>query len=151
MGGLVASMNLPRIAQTLDYTCGAACFESMFQYYKGFSLGEMYFANELETLKLGYTPPVNIVTLAKNHGFSCDMMEGAIIPDLIEPFTRGKVIFVTWCFENAGHYSLVKCLDREHITLMDPWCAREGMDNRLTLKEFVPYWQARGSRIIKVF
>lgn len=146
----IRPLMLPNVAQSLDYTCGAACFDSMFQYFTGQSLGELYFAEKLGTIQLGYTPPTNIVTLANDYGFSSTLIENAIILDFIEPLSKSDVIFVTWWDEDAGHYSLVKYLDDEHITLMDPWLARQGFDNRLSINEFEPHWQARGSKMIQV-
>lgn len=143
-------LDLPRVAQTLDYTCGAACFESMFRYFKSTSPGEMHFAKELGALTLGYTPPKNVLRLARDHGFKCEMIEGADIADLRAPLSDGHVIFVTWWDEDAGHYSLVKALDRGSVTLMDPWAAREGVDNRLALADFIPHWKARGGLAIIV-
>jgi predicted double-glycine peptidase len=144
-------LDLPMVAQSLDYTCGAACFDSMFNYFTGISLGEMHFANELETIALGYTPPIHVVNLARKYGFSCEMTENAQIINFVEPLYKGEVIFVTWWDEDAGHYSLVKHLGRHHIILMDPWLARLGLDNRLATKDFVLNWNARGSRMIRVF
>lgn len=138
------------VAQSLDYTCGAACFDSAFQYFKGHSPGEMYFAQELETLRLGFTPPINIVKLAKNYGFMSEMTEGATIQDFIEPLSNNEVLFITWWDEDAGHYSLVKHLDSQHITLMDPWLARDGRDNQLLIDDFSEYWSMRGNRLIKM-
>ena len=145
---MLMPLALPRVAQSLDYTCGAACFASMFEYYKGYSLGEMYFAEELETIQLGYTPPINIINLAKRYGFACEMQEGASSGDLIVPLSKGEVIFITWWDEDAGHYSLVKHLDSQHITLMDPWLARLGLDNKLAINDFIPLWNCRANRII---
>jgi predicted double-glycine peptidase len=143
-------LNLPMVAQSLDYTCGAACFDSAYQYFMGHTPGEIYFANELETLSLKFTPLMNVVNLARRYGFACEMTEGAEIADFILPLSRGDVIFVTWWDEDAGHYSLVKHLDRDYITLMDPWLARIGLDNRLTMKDFIPNWQLRGCRMIRI-
>ncbi len=143
-------IDLPRVAQTLDYTCGAACFESMYKYFKGTSFGEMHFAKDLGSLEFGFTPPINIVNLARQYGFFCEMKEGAQISDLIEALTKREVIFVTWWDEDAGHYSLVKAIENDHILLMDPWLAREGLDNRLLTDDFVPNWNARGAKMIRV-
>lgn len=146
-----APLALPDVAQSLDYTCGAACFDSMFKYFKGASPGEMYFAEKLETLRMGYTPPINIVNLAKTYGFFCEMLEGALITDLVESLAKRQVIFVTWWDEDAGHYSLVKQLESQHIILMDPWLARVGLENKLSINDFKLFWDARGSRMINVF
>ena len=146
----ISPLALPSVAQTLDFTCGAACFDSMFKYFTGSSPGEMHFAEELGSLALGYTPPENIVELARHYGFFCEMKVSAQISDLVAPLGRGEVVFVTWWDEDAGHYSLVKGLEREHIILMDPWLARDGWDNRLAIRDFFPNWMARGCRMIRV-
>lgn len=145
----IQPLNLPSVAQSLEYTCGAACFASMYQFLTGEFVDEMRFAKELDTIQMGYTLPINIVNLAKAYGFMCDMTEGADIQQLINPLSCGEVIFVTWWKEDAGHYSLVNHLECDHITLMDPWCALN-TNNRLPLHEFIPHWQVRGSRMIRV-
>lgn len=147
---ILPSLALPRVAQSLDNTCGAACFDSMFSYFRGHSPGEIHFANELDTLRLGYTPPINIVKLAKKYGFACQMTEHAVFTDLIASLIKKHVLFVTWWDEDAGHYSLVKHIDHSHITLMDPWLARLNLDNQLAINDFIVHWQARDSRIIAV-
>jgi predicted double-glycine peptidase len=143
-------LDLPLVAQTLDYTCGAACFDSMYRYFKNISPGEMHFAKELGALELGYTPPKNIVKLAKEYGFACELSERAQITDLVEPLAKGHAVFVTWWDEDAGHYSLVQSLDHNFITLMDPWTAREGAVNRLAIADFIPHWHQRGGLLITV-
>lgn len=141
-------LQLPRVKQALDFTCGAACFASMYQYFRGSSLGEMHFAKKLGALELGYVPPEHVVQLAKEYGFFCVMKKNAEISDLIVALNNGNVVFVTWWDEDAGHYSLVKQIDGNSIILMDPWKAREGLDNHLTLNEFIPNWEARGGVLI---
>lgn len=143
-------MDLPRTPQTLDYTCGAACFESMYRYFKGHSPGEMHFARELGTLDAGFTPTDKIVELAKHYGFDCEKRESAEVSDIENSLARKDVVFVTWWDEDAGHYSLVKSIENKQIVLMDPWEAREDLDNELSLAQFVPHWRARGSVIIRV-
>jgi len=57
-------VDLAMVAQTLDYTCGAACFDSMFRYFKNVSPGEMHFAQELGALDfLAKTPLPDLITL----------------------------------------------------------------------------------------
>jgi len=149
-GYTINPLDLPMVAQTFDYTCGAACFESMYLYSKKKSPGELHFARELGVLDLGFTPPINIVNLAKDYGFNCMIKEGAQIEELQEQLLLGKIIFVTWWYEDSGHYSLVKHLDENSILLMDPWTAREGLDHHLKLTDFIPNWEARGALIIAV-
>jgi len=145
---------LDSVAQSHDFTCGAACFESMFRYFRGRSPGELQFAKELGCFELGHTPPKNIVALASKYGFECALKENATLLDLKTALPTGEVgdtvIFVTWWDEDAGHYSLIKRLNDDSITLMDPWAAREGRDTTLALSTFVPLWRQRGAIMIKV-
>lgn len=147
---MLTEMELPLVAQRLDFTCGAACFDSMFKYFHGWSPGEMYFAEKLGALKIGYTPPESIVRLAEFEGLHAELKRGATLSDLEAALVEGHVVFVTWWDEDAGHYSLVKALQPDSVLLMDPWKAREGSNNRLNLDFFVENWKARGSVMIRV-
>lgn len=142
--------NLPLVAQTLDFTCGAACFESMYQYLFQKSLGEMHFAQELKTLEKGYTEPSNIVALASKMNLRVTMTTETPVDDLLHPLQSNEVTFLTWWDEDAGHYSLLKHISKSEIILMDPWTAREGKENRLDLETFILNWKLRGARIIRV-
>ena len=146
----VTGIDLPLVAQTLDYTCGAACFESMFRYLRNESTGEMKFAADLGSLEFKYTPIENIVKLARDLGFNTELTEQASLNRLREIFAQGPVVFVTWWDEDAGHYSLVTSIDHDSITLMDPWLAREGRYNRMRITDFNNHWNARGAKIITV-
>lgn len=143
-------LDLPLVAQELDFTCGAACFESMFRYLRGISLGERHFAWEMGTLELGYTPPERVVSLALAYGFECSMKTDANLGDLHAALTTGWVIFITWWDEDAGHYSLLRSMNESEVVLMDPWTAREGHDTHLPIAEFERHWKARGARMITV-
>lgn len=142
--------SLPMVAQTLDHTCGAACFESMFRFFRGSSPGEMHFARELGALDLGYTPPKNVADLAIHYGFHCEFIERSDISTLAQFVSEGWVVFITWWDEDAGHYGLVRSLDKNSVLLMDPWTARENRDNLLPLDYFEQNWQARGGLIVAV-
>lgn len=144
------TLDLPRVSQTLDYTCGAACFASMAQYFQIKGSEELRFAKELGTLDLGYTPPSQIARLATEYGLRCELKEMVTLRELVDSFARGSVIFVTWWDEDAGHYSLVRSLTQGAITLMDPWTAREGRDNQMPIQDFITNWKLRGSVMIAV-
>lgn len=143
-------MRLPLVPQTLDYTCGAACFESMYRFFKGTSPGEMFFADQLGTFALGYTRPERIVELALSYGFQSSLHEEATLNDLVQAISQGEVVFVTWWDEDAGHYSLVESIDLTSIVLMDPWTARELKENRLAIDFFLSQWNERGRKMIRV-
>jgi predicted double-glycine peptidase len=141
---------LPLVEQSLDFTCGAACFESLYRYFRNVSLGELHFAKELGSLDLGYTPVENVVALARHYGFQSELKSKSTVAEVKQALCAQQVAIVTWWDEDAGHYSLVKSMDETHITLMDPWKAREGTNNPLLLEEFIPLWQARGAVLITV-
>jgi hypothetical protein len=143
-------MGLPLVAQTLDFTCGAACFESLYRYFRREACGELHYARELGTLELGYTPIENVLALTQRYGFHCEMKSAATLDHLRSALAARDVAVVTWWDEDAGHYSLVSGIDQEHILLMDPWEAREGKEKRLRLNDFVPLWQTRGAVLIRV-
>ena len=141
---------LPLVPQALDFTCGAACFESMFRFLKGWSPGELHFARELGTLQTGFTPPEKIAELATHYGFDVLLRRGAAFTELRETFREGGVVFVTWWDDEAGHYSLVRAIGKSEIILMDPWSAREGRETRLVIEDFESRWKMRGAVYISV-
>jgi drug/metabolite transporter (DMT)-like permease/predicted double-glycine peptidase len=146
----VPAMTFPQVPQSLDFTCGPACFDSMFRYFRKDSPGELRFAEQLGTLASGYTDPAKLVDLARTNGFQVLFQRHATIKDVYAQFSQTSVLFVTWWYEDSGHYSLVKHIDEKSITLMDPWEARAGKDNMLKLMEFETHWQARGGILICV-
>ncbi len=141
-------LNLPTVVQSLPYSCGAACFESMFQHLKKETRGELYFAEKLGTLSYGYTPPENIVLLANEHGIPTKLVEGANLSELKQAVRDKNVVFVTRWYEDAGHYSLVQSLGPESITLMDPWMELSNANQKIPVDEFVKNWKIRGSKMI---
>lgn len=146
----VEALDLPQVPQSLEFTCGAACFESMYRYLKGISLGELHFAEKLGTFALGYTQPEKIAELAADYGFFVELAKEASFEMLNEKFHEQRVIFVTWWDEDAGHYSLIKSINKDYIFLMDPWEARQGKDKQLKITQFQDLWKARGSVMISI-
>lgn len=141
---------LPKVAQTLDHTCAAACFDSMYQLVFGSSPGEMHFAEQLGTLDTGYTPVERITPLVNLYGLHGELIEGCSLSVLSAAVWRGEIVFVTWWLDDAGHYSLVRSIEDHQITLMDPWQARDGLDTLMSLEEFLPLWTQRGAKMIGV-
>jgi len=147
---LEGSRALPMIAQTLDFTCGAACLASALLAFGHADVTEIQLAEELGTLRAGFTPPENVVAMARAYGYRAEMTLGGSVADLRRAVRQGGIIIVTWWDEDAGHYSVVENLGETQITLMDPWTARHGQTNTLDLDYFLENWKARGSRIIDI-
>lgn len=143
-------MKLPLIKQNLDYTCGAVCVQSLLEFFNLPFLSEMEIAQQLGTLELGFTPPENIVLFIKKLNLEATLIKNANLQDLKLAFDDGNILFVTWWDEDAGHYSLIQNMEKEDITLMDPWLARQGLWNNMKLYDFEKHWKARGAVFIKV-
>ena len=144
------SIHLPQVPQLLDNTCGAACFDSMYQLFFGASLGEKFFAEKLGIHEIGYTPAERIVELAQSFNINAELKRNCTPNELIYASKQSTIVFVTWWFEDAGHYSLIRTLANGVITMMDPWQARESRDTLMPLTEFIPLWQMRGATMIIV-
>lgn len=138
----------PLVPQVWDYTCGAACLRSALLLLRGESPSEGELAKTLGTFDVGYTPPENVVALAESFGFRCEMTTDNQLPELSRAFETWKALIVTWWDDEAGHYSLVMNLTNEKILLMDPWTARDGHANELSLSDFLVRWRQRGARLI---
>lgn len=125
----------------------------MASHYFGVIYDDLAFADRLENLSMGFTPPENIVKLAKELGLKAELIEGATADDLLTSLNSGAIIFVTWWDEDAGHYSLVCDVDTETdtVTLMDPLAARNGTYNTLALTEFLLFWRMRGAKLIVTY
>lgn len=143
-------MSLPLVAQTLDTTCGPACFESMVRHFFGQSPGELHFAKELGVLTLGYTPVDNVVNLARKWGLKSQLFKNSTLNELRTKCSESGIVFVTWWYEDSGHYSLIEEIRDDQIILMDPWIAREGEYHQLPITHFEPNWRARGATAIVV-
>lgn len=143
-------LNLPLMAQLEDITCGAVCFASMLTFFRGSSPDEGELARELKIDKIGYADPREVMELARAYHFKSFLLEGATKHDLLEAYAEGKVIFVTWWDEDAGHYSLIESIDENQVILMDPWLARKGIFHHLKTTDFLSYWALRGSKMITV-
>ena len=149
---LVNARDLPMLAQELDHTCGAVCFDSMFRLLFDVAHGEMFFAERLGALELGYTPIERILELARSYDLDADLFEGQSVSELEALARQDVILFVTWWFDDAGHYSLVREIDagEETIVLMDPWQARDRRDTVMKLNDFAPLWRQRGAKILAV-
>jgi predicted double-glycine peptidase len=141
-------IQVPYVTQSLPFTCGPACLESVYRHLRGSSPSELDLAEMLGTFILGYTPPKNIYNLAMAQGYSCSMKEQASWQDLIDAMEERRVVIVTWWDEDAGHYSLLKGVKDGFVVLMDPLMASDCKDNRIELDFFKLQWQARGSVMI---
>lgn len=140
----------PMVAQTLDISCGAACFDSMVRFVTGSSPGELFFIKRLGIEEIGYASIERMMDLAQDYGFKAELKTGCVVADLIQAESEGHILYVTWWFDDAGHYSLVRSIDNHEITLMDPWAARDGSDTIMSLDDFVPLWMQRGGKLIVV-
>lgn len=140
----------PLMAQILDFTCGAVSLASVLRAFGHAEADEARLSAELGTLRVGFTPPENVVEVAKAYGHRAEMSTGAALEDLRRSVARPGATIITWWDEDAGHYSVVENLRDNSITLMDPWLARDGTFNEMAIETFMVHWRARGSRLIYI-
>lgn len=136
------ALPLPVVAQTTDFTCGVACFDSVLRYWRGHSPGEIPLAYALGTMLRGKTDANAIVAAARAYGFFAQEQYGATLQDLYLYLSRGETVIVGWNSGGVGHYSLVRGIGYYHITLMDPWHARThpGRYKVMSNLEFLASW-----------
>jgi hypothetical protein len=136
------ALALPVVPQSTTYTCGVACLHSVLRYWGRFSPGEISLAYYLGTIFKGRTDPENIVLAANQFRLFAQHRFGATTVDLRLYLAKGETVFVGWLSDGVGHYSVVRGMAHDHITLMDPFFAREnpGQYNTLANDKFVPKW-----------
>jgi predicted double-glycine peptidase len=135
------TLNLPLIVQTTDYTCGVACLDSAIKYWKGFSPGELALASHLGSNPQIGTPVERIAAAAHEFGLHSRIQYNVGFADLRRYLSHGETVFVGWVLNGEGHWSVLKGLGVDHITLMDPWHARTTPEfNRLSFFEFAAQW-----------
>lgn len=83
-----------------------------------------------------------IVQMARQYGLFSFEHKFATVVDLRRYLAAGEVVIVAWSSGGSPHYSIVRGLGPNHITLMDPWhaIAHPWQYNRMWLSEFVPSW-----------
>jgi predicted double-glycine peptidase len=135
-------IDLPVVAQATHYTCGVACFDSLLLYWKGWSPGEFSLTPQMGTTAARGTTAEAVLSTARRYGFIAQEQVGATVYDLRRYLGRGETVYVAWDSGGIGHYSLVRGLGRNHITLMDPWYARKhpGEYHTMSFSEFIPVW-----------
>jgi hypothetical protein len=144
--------NIPIIAQSTDFTCGTACLNRVFLYWYGWSPGEMVLARRLGSNALTGANSFDIVMALRQTGFHAEEKRGATVADLIRYLRQGETVYVSWLANGSPHFSLVRGLGLHHITLMDPWFARENVNtyNQLPLNDFVRDWAALSFHVIRI-
>src|SRR5438128_404297 len=119
------SANHPLVAQSLDYTCGPACFGSMMRHWNGSSPSEAQLAQALGTLEKQDTTNAMVIRLAQEYGFNSSEQTQTTVEELYRYLGNGESVFVGWWDGEVEHFSLLEGLGDGKITLMDPWEARQ--------------------------
>lgn len=131
---------LPLYAQKADFTCGAVCVRSLMEYLTGMKFSEEQLASALGTYQLGYTHPDAMVRFFNSWGFAAKFDFDKELESLRAFMRAGESLIVSITLEGTPHYAAVKSISPTHVTLMDPWIAREGREQVLTLEEFDKMW-----------
>lgn len=131
---------LPRYAQKSDFTCGAVCVRSVFEYLTGIHFTEQQMGYMLGTYQRGYTDPYAIIRFFGAYGIRARLEFGKQLADLRDYMRAGESLIVSITLEGTPHYAAVTEIGPDHVTLMDPWIVREGREQKLTLEQFDRMW-----------
>lgn len=140
------SKEIPISAQTTNFTCGVACFHSILQYWKIKSPGQDQLAHFLGTWVNRQTYSHDIVRGAHAFGLYAQEKAKVSIDELRYYLSKNETVIVSWFLNGIGHYSVLNGMVMNHISLMDPWYARNHPDtyNVMTLEEFLPVFSEPG-------
>lgn len=131
---------LPLYAQKADFTCGVVCVRSVFEYLTGIRFSEEQLAYTLGTYAKGYTDPYAMLHFFNSYGFRAKLDFDKNLNDLRRYMRLGESLIVSITLEGTPHYAALKAISASHVVLMDPWIAREGREQVLTLEEFDKMW-----------
>lgn len=136
------SLPLPVVSQTTSYTCGVACLDSALRYLLGYSPGERTLAYWLGSSAMHGTFGAAIVHHARLNGLFAREQDFVTVPDLTRFLTAGEAVILAWNSNGSPHYSLLRGIGPNHITMMDPWHAMRNPNqyNQRWLAEFLPTW-----------
>lgn len=131
-------LKIPYSKQDLDYSCGPACLQMVFAYYKK-RMSEAELTRELRSNDDVGTTPGRMISIVRKHGFFCYVNNDASLAE-IEYFLRiGKPVIVYFVepTEEDDHYAVVSGLGKKKIFFNDSW---NGKGFSLGVAEFDRRW-----------
>jgi len=115
-------MEIPYYKQEKEYTCGPACAR-MFLGYFGINAGEDELCRILGTTPAQGTEQNAFKKIANHYNLSFIAKKDASVEELPELQKKGYVVTLCYFYpkEKVSHYSVLKSVDSNSITLLDPY------------------------------
>ncbi|MCX6670115.1 MAG: C39 family peptidase [Methanothrix sp.] len=140
---------VPDVRQSTNYSCGAAAFQAVLNYWGGQDLREGVIMEKLNATFQWGTSPDEIVRVARDMGFEAEFKENLTLEDLEASIKAGVPVIVAgqaWRDEGTswaddwedGHYMVVIGLDEKNVYLEDP--SLLGSRGYIPRQEFVERW-----------
>ena len=147
--------SVPDVRQSVDYSCGAACTQAVFNYW-GIDLREDQLMAELNTTEANGTSPGSILRVAAAHGLAADIRMNLTLTDIQEALGQHIAVIIvaqawtdnhstsfSWASDWAdGHYMVVIGMDARNVYLEDP--AILGSRGSVPRQEFLDRWHDDG-------
>ena len=141
--------SVPDVRQSTNYSCGAASFQAVLNYWGGQDLREGAILVMLNVTPQWGTSPDEIVRVARDIGFEAEFRENLTLEDLEASIKAGVPVIVAaqaWRDEGTswaddwedGHYMVVIGLDEKNVYLEDP--SLLGSRGFIPRQEFVERW-----------
>lgn len=137
-----ALVPLPLVAQTTDFTCGAACLRSLLLHFLGAAPSEGTLAYWLHTYQNGGTLPEDILRVSRALDFKAEIAERQSLAHVLGYLRAGEGLIAAITLEGIPHWVAVRAVDEERVELMDPWVARDGRFHLMDRREFTKHWLA---------
>lgn len=146
-------VKIPAIKQTTKYSCGAACVNSIYKYFKVKDKSEDYFIERLDAnQKLG-TSIANIIKIFKEDGFFIEYKDHMYLKDLENFLNSGIPVICpvqAWGSEKyyktdeSGHYLVAIGNNEQRIYFMDPTLDKSL--GYMTKKDFLERWHDKDDK-----
>ncbi len=114
--------DFPFHSQETSWTCGAAVMRMALEKL-GIKKSERQIVRILKTNKIRGTWHREFPRVAEKLKFDYCVKRNATLEDLQEYQNQGYIVIVCYYLprEHVDHYSIVRCIDAEHISFYDPW------------------------------
>lgn len=131
-------VKVPYHYQSTDYTCGPSSLKMILEYF-GKRESEIRLAHEAHTNKRFGTEHVEMINLARKHGFYCYVHHDSNINTIKHFINSDLPVIINFKNPSDGieHYAVVIGHSKGQLILNDPW---NGKDFKISDKVLNNYW-----------
>ena len=143
------ALGVPAVAQTTNYSCGAASLAAVLRYWNVYDGPEQGLWPALHTTPKDGTEPGPIADVARAHGLSAEYRRDVTLGELRAALGRGETVIldlqawadkpVKWADDwDDGHYVVMTAMDERRIRFMDP--SEDAGYGQLGIADFLERW-----------